>query len=188
MPAIRKALEKYELVLFLDSDAFVYDQDYTIHDMAVRWGMHDDIAMCASTDYWVKWHINTGVMLFKRSAMAFEMLDTLIACPEDPNSGCAQWRETPFHEQTALNNQLRPAHPEWAKYIALAPCQETLGGPSAYCKGTIIRHEAGYTDSGRSYKDDVVKDVANIFSQTMLGLLQARISAAGIQQGNSLAL
>lgn len=49
----------------------------------VRWGMHDDISLCASTDYWVDWHINTGVMMFRRSPMAFEILDTLIACPED---------------------------------------------------------------------------------------------------------
>jgi len=183
MPAIRKALEKYEIVLFLDSDALIYDQTYSIHDLMVRWGMHDKISLCASTDYWVNWHINTGVMMFRRSDMAFEILDTLIACPEDPKSGCATYRDKPYHEQTALNQQLRPKHPYWREHMALAPCQESLGGPHAYCKGTIIRHEAGYTNAGVSYKVDIVQDVATVFSQTMLGLLRARIDNVAVKNG-----
>lgn len=80
-------------------ETVIYDQTFSIHDLMVRWGMHDNISLCASTDYWVNWHISesahsvassirsclldTGVMMFRRSDIAFEILDTLITCPED---------------------------------------------------------------------------------------------------------
>lgn len=127
------ALRIFDIVLFIDSDAFVWDTAVTI-ESKVRELMDDDTCLvmaddCKSRSFcYNKDKVNAGVVLARRSPKTFEILDRWM----NPVEECADWLYTHPREQACIDVLRQKSYPKEIRKVPV----ETMNGSD----GTWIRH------------------------------------------------
>lgn len=146
------ALRMFDIVLYIDSDAFVWDFETTI-ESKVRRLMRDDTCMVFAQDCLHQEgcrqdpkgaaRVNAGVILARRSPKMAEILEHWM----QPDKDCAKWKYTHPREQACIDI-LRKKH--YDDSIRIVPLAELNGSD-----GTWIRH---YMATSAQKRHDIIGD------------------------------
>lgn len=141
------ALRLFDIVLFIDSDAMVWDFETTIESKVAKLMgpktclvMAEDCmnsTMCFNVD-----KVNAGVILARRSPKTFEILEHWM----QPDRDCAAWKYTHPREQECVDI-LRKKH--YKDFIRKVGVQEMNGWD-----GTWIRH---FMTMSANYRETVIR-------------------------------
>jgi hypothetical protein len=152
VPAMRKALEKHDFVIFLDSDAIFENVALPVEWLMGLWNITDDTILAIAKDPWVpnnsdakgKVMWNTGFMIGQKSERTNEFFSRWEDCPTGQRyKECTKWAYSWAHEQAALANHVRYDYVE-NEDVRVINCNEgnglpgPRGGPN--CNGVFIRH------------------------------------------------
>merc|ERR1712232_36251 len=86
----RSQLQKYDYVMLIDADAFIFNMSQRIEDwMSIDADLHIGRDIGYSIDQWYEsrskggrsWALNSGVMIFKKSNWIFSILDYMLSDP-----------------------------------------------------------------------------------------------------------
>lgn len=156
---VRKHLDSYDYVLFIDSDAIFVDFDKSVSDfvsehfddhntciVAARDCMNSDVGSCTGS----KDQLNAGVMLFKNDQRTFDILTAWIEARL--NKDCGQWRDEFPYEQACINS-LREK--KYARLIKVLPTEMMQGHD-----GKWIQHYMATPDGER--KEKIAKTLQKI--------------------------
>lgn len=127
------ALELFDTVLFIDSDAFVWDTDITI-ESKVQKLMGEKTCMVMAEDCRNSWQcydinkVNTGVILARRSPKTTEILNHWM----DPEKDCEEWKYKHTREQACIDILRTKYYDEFIRKVSV----EEMNGSD----GTWIRH------------------------------------------------
>lgn len=107
---VRRHLPHYDYLLFIDSDAYFENTDYSVGEFVSRYVDGDTCIVaaedCKSADKcYVADGLNTGVMLFKNCAKTMAILDEWIDAPN--NAKCEKWKYVHPREQACLNELMK---------------------------------------------------------------------------------
>jgi hypothetical protein len=131
---LSRALELFDIVVYIDSDAHVWDQSITVEQKVAEL-MPDPktcfafAADCRDTSLcWNGDDANAGVVLVRKSPKTTEILDHWM----DPDRDCAEWKYKHTREQACINI-LRTKY--YSDFIRKVPVEKMNGSD-----GTWIRH------------------------------------------------
>lgn len=104
---VKRHLPHVDYLMFIDSDAYFYNPDYTINAFIQTHFTGDTCIVfgedCKNkNDCYVNGGLNTGVMFFKNAPQTFALLDAWIDAPN--NGTCEQWKYTHPREQACFNS------------------------------------------------------------------------------------
>ncbi|KAI9189382.1 hypothetical protein H9P43_000815 [Blastocladiella emersonii ATCC 22665] len=170
--AIYDALHRYDIVVFLDGDAFVAQPDKSIAWMMKRWGFHERASLLLPMDppdqpEANKNATNTGFWIARSTPVAKTALRKLMTCPDD-QPDCEQWKTTLYNEQTVFNRYIRPTLREGEDFI-IAPCMEAngwWGWKDGYCQGKVITHPwFNKQDGARRMTEIMMRDHVRMYER-----------------------
>ena len=128
------ALTLFDIVLYIDSDAVVWDPSVTIESKVRQFMSSPKTCMVMAQDCkssgvcYAADKVNAGVVLLRRSAKTSQILEHWM----DPDKDCAEWKDRHPREQMCIEI-LRANH--YGENIKKVPVQEMNGSD-----GTWIRH------------------------------------------------
>ena len=152
VPVIRKALEEYDFVVFVDSDAVFTQLNVPIEWLFSLWGINKSTIQSLPRDIdekpwhdkngWILW--NTGVTIAQSKKETKTLYDKWERCPTGVNyPECQEWAYEPTHEQAAFSNLLRYEYNVTESFVVI-PCMDANGSPAAAykqtCEGVLITH------------------------------------------------
>ena len=135
---IKKFLHLYDYIVFLDSDAFVYDQSIPIESLIKKtFDQNPSLSLVTQEDcknqdscYNIQ-GINTGILIFKNCSTSFELLDEWMI---QETKACKDFLYRHPREQQCLNIIKRQQ--EWIQSaVFIYPIEEIGGSDSSW-----IRH------------------------------------------------
>lgn len=131
---IAHAMLTFDIVLYIDSDAFVWDANVTV-ESKVRDLMSDPQTCmvmaqdCKSTSHcYNKDKVNAGVILARKSTKTLEILERWM----DPDTECPEWKYKHTREQACIDIMRTKSYSD---HIRMVPVAEMNG-----TDGTWIRH------------------------------------------------
>lgn len=131
---LAQALTLFDIVLFIDSDAVVWDPSITIESKVRQLMSSPKTCLVMAEDCKNSWtcydadRVNTGVILARRSPKTSEILERWM----DPDKDCADWKYKHPREQMCIDI-LRSKH--YGEFIRKVSVQKMNGWD-----GTWIRH------------------------------------------------
>ncbi|GAM89512.1 hypothetical protein ANO11243_075510 [Dothideomycetidae sp. 11243] len=154
LPAILDTLkEGYKFVVFTDSDVIFPHLKIPLEYLLERWDITSEIALAMALvpdgethrdSVANRTHLNSGFMIAQNIPVAHDMLKDWIACPTEAKfKGCAHWKQTKWHEQSAFGNYVRYAYPGRVREL---PCDEANGNrflnltDPPKCGGKLVSH------------------------------------------------
>ena len=141
------ALTLFDIVLYIDSDAVVWDANVTIESKVRQLMSSPKTCLVMAEDCKSSWmcydadRVNAGVMLVRRSAKTTEILERWM----DPGKECAEWKDRHPREQMCIDI-LRANH--YGAHIRKVSVEAMNGSD-----GTWIKH---YMGSSRTHRDRVI--------------------------------
>lgn len=159
------ALRLFDVVLFIDSDAYVWDQSITVERKVeelmgpegngVCFAFAEDCyetGRCSGGGGGPGGSINAGVVLVRRSPMTSRILEHW----NDPSRDCEEWKYTHPREQKCMDI-LRASY--YSEHIRRVPVKEMNG-----LDGTWIKHLMATSDDDREIhlRDQVARHIRSI--------------------------
>lgn len=152
--AIKEALEHYEYVVFMDSDAMMPYPNLPMEWLFNYWEITPETLVAMALDpeapHNLDWNgrtfLNTGFIIAQQSPRTHELFEAWDDCPTETRyPDCAKWgREWP-HEQSAFGNHVRYEFNR-SEDIRVLSCAEANGCPGVAatgCVGELVRHYWG---------------------------------------------
>jgi nucleotide-diphospho-sugar transferase len=169
VPMIRRALEDYRFVVFLDADAVFVEPQVPLEWLFDRWNIHDGTLLAMAEDPNLprnldsRGHVlwNTGFVIAQNSKRTKELFWDWEQCPTDSKfPGCKHWTQDWAHEQAAFGNHVRYAYNDTDELRAIS-CMEGNGSPHINekdCGGIFVAHHW-------SKKRQTLGDLGNLISR-----------------------
>lgn len=123
------ALQVFDIVLFLDSDAVVWDFDVTIESKVAKL-MGDGACIVMAQDCFSSWvcegadRVNAGVILARRSPRTSQILEHWM----DPDRDCAEWKYKHTREQMCIDILRTKYYPDSIRKVPVEEMNGTDGG------------------------------------------------------------
>ncbi len=158
----KEMLKQYDIVVMLDYDAMFVTPHVPLEWLLNYWkiGPETLVAMAEDPngdpnfDARHRVNINSGFIVAQASEKTQELFKEWAECPDEKRyPGCGEWKNKPFHEQSAFSSFVRynfldgysiDTHPQ---YIRMLPCKEANGYPEVSgcgCLGQFVRHYWGH--------------------------------------------
>lgn len=155
---VRELLPSYDYVVFIDADAYFYDQDQRIEVLIEQYLNPPSLVLIGADwrDRNFKWTdgVNTGAWIIANEPDSFRLLDDWWNSVEKP--GCEWYRWTWPPEQLGLNSIL----PQYSSRISIVPYY-VLNGRD----GLFVRHLMGMSNDSRL---DILKEARESLGRTWL--------------------
>jgi hypothetical protein len=180
----KELLKSYDIVVMLDYDAMFVTPQLPLEWLLNYWkiGPETLVAMAEDPngdpnfDIRHRVNINSGFIIAQASDKTQRLFKDWAECPEETRyPGCAEWKDRPFHEQSAFSSYVRydfldgysvDSHPQ---YIRQLPCQEANGYPEVRdcgCWGQFVRHYWGHKSMTNSeFNHNVMAALAPLLVQ-----------------------
>lgn len=157
----RELLKQFDIVVMLDYDAMFPSPEVPLEWMLNYWKIGPEVLVAMAEDpsgdpNWDARHkvnVNSGFIIAQASEDTQRLFKDWAECPSEARyKGCAEWKDKPFHEQSAFSTYVRydfldgysiDTHPQ---YIRMLPCNEANGIPEVAgsgCVGQLVRHYWG---------------------------------------------
>ncbi|KIW01491.1 uncharacterized protein PV09_06971 [Verruconis gallopava] len=186
VPALREILKDYRIVLMIDADAIFRHLHLPFEWLLNRWNftaetsiaMPWDVEFNVNDEGW-KWPMgytsnnkgdlnpNAGVVIAQNLPRTFEILDSWISCPDNPDfEDCARFHHGWPAEQGAFGEFVRYKYNLSTDFNGFS-CDDANGFPSqrTECQGRFIRH---FTTG----KDQLKSGVGDAMLQTFMARTQ----------------
>lgn len=149
---IGRALQKYPVVVFMDSDAIVNHLDLPFEWLMNYWGINKtdalsmavDPAATANRDEKGRVYANTGFIVGQQTPVTADLMRDWNDCPNDNSkyTNCTDYRDKWYQhpsDQGGFGNYVRYDYDSNIKELS---CKEANGYPEhvSSCKGTFIKH------------------------------------------------
>ncbi|KAH6695634.1 hypothetical protein F5X68DRAFT_198685 [Plectosphaerella plurivora] len=169
VPMIRRALQDYRFVVFLDADAVFEEPQIPLEWLFDRWNIHSNTLVAMAEDPNLPRNLdsqgrvllNTGFIIAQNSKRTTDLFWDWEQCPTDFKfPGCKHWTQDWAHEQAAFGFHVRYAYNDTDELRAIS-CMDGNGSPhidQKACGGVFVAHHW-------SRKRQTVGDLGSLISR-----------------------